>query len=133
MRAEKTRAHAGAFMVQLSLTIYQQCVLRIADGLSGKMEVTDNSGNFVDSLDKRLFWDVNIADIDEERHKRFIIQRVLERGGLEDIRNTVKHYGLASFTSEAQQIRSLDPITLSFASCLCGIGKDTFKCYIWNP
>ena len=100
---------------------------------NGKMEVTDNSGDFVGSLDKRLFWDVDISDIDEERHKRFIIQRVLERGGLKDIRSTVKHYGLLSFTSEAQQIRSLDPVTLSFASCLCGVGKETFKCCIWNP
>ncbi len=33
-RADKNRAHAGAIVVQLLSTIYQQCVLRIADGPS---------------------------------------------------------------------------------------------------
>lgn len=97
------------------------------------MNVTDNSAGFVGSLDRRLFWDVDIADIDEERHKRFIIQRVLERGGLEDIRNAVRHYGLPVLTHEAQRIRSLDPFTLAFAVCLCQVPRETFQCCIWNP
>lgn len=84
-------------------------------------------------LDKSLFWDVDIADIDEKRHKRFIIQRVLERGGLEDIRRTIGYYGLSVLTSEAQQIRSLDPVTLAFASCVCQVPKESFRCCTWKP
>ena len=97
------------------------------------MEKAKQPSEFVKSLDKRLFWDVGIADIGERRHRRFIIQRVLERGSMEDIRGTVRHYGMPEFTAEAKMIRSLDPITLSFAACLCKVPKEAFRCRIWNP
>lgn len=97
------------------------------------MENNRQNREFINSLDKRLFWDVDIKDVDEERHKRFIIQRVLERGGLGDIRNTMKHYGLPVLTHEAQRIRSLDPVTLAFAVCLYQVPRETFQCCTWNP
>ncbi len=97
--------------------------------MSGDPSETSGSGGFVECLDKRLFWDVEVADIDADRHRRFIIQRVLERGSLEDIRSTIRHYGLSVFTSEAQRIRSLDSVTLAFAACLGNVGKETFRCY----
>ena len=83
----------------------------------------------VQRLSPRLFWDVDINEIDEQAHCRFIIQRVLERGSLEDIRATISHYTLPFFTSQAQQIRYLDPVTLSFAACIGNVKEDTFRCY----
>ena len=85
--------------------------------------------HFVHKLSPRLFWDVNPNEIDEKAHCRFIIQRVLERGSLDDIRATISHYTLPFFISQAQQIRSLDPVTLAFAACLGNVKEDTFRCY----
>ena len=85
--------------------------------------------HFVHKLSPRLFWDVNPNEIDEKVHCRFIIQRVLERGSLDDIRATISHYTLPFFISQAQQIRSLDPVTLAFAACLGNVKEDTFRCY----
>ncbi len=79
-------------------------------------------------LPKRLFWDVPISSIDEGAHKRFIVQRVLERGGLEDIRRTIGYYSLPVVIKEAQEIRSLDPVTLAFASCIGNVPKESFRC-----
>ena len=31
--------------------------------------------------------------------------------------------------AEAQQIRSLDPVTLAFAACLGNVKEETFRCY----
>jgi len=90
---------------------------------SGKMS------NFIRSLSQRLFWDVDPETIDEHAHCRYIIQRVLERGSLEDIRATVAHYTMPFMIAEAQQIRSLDPVTLAFAACLGNVKEETFRCY----
>ena len=86
-------------------------------------------GGLVRSLARRIFWDVPIESIKEDSHKRFIIQRVLERGGIEDIRRTVRYYSHSIFVDEAKQIRSLDPMTLAFASRLANAPKESFKCY----
>ena len=86
--------------------------------------------NFVGSLDKRLFWDVDIADIDAERHKRFIIQRVLERGGLEDWRLLKNHYTLPTIVEETQQMRSLEPHALALIACIAELPREAFRCYI---
>ena len=80
-------------------------------------------------LSKRLFWDVSIESIEENTHKRFIVQRVLERGGVKDIRQLISHYSLSVVAEEAREIRSLDPVTLSFASCLINQPEESFKCY----
>ena len=80
-------------------------------------------------LSKRLFWDVSIESIEENTHKRFIVQRVLERGGVNDIRQLISYYSLSVVAEEAREIRSLDPVTLSFASCLINQPEESFKCY----
>ena len=83
---------------------------------------------FVQSLSRRLFWDVDPDTIDESDHCRYIIQRVLERGSLEDIRATVAHYTMPVLIDEARRIRSLDPVTLAFAACLGNVKEETFRC-----
>ena len=85
--------------------------------------------DFVKSLSRRLFWDVDPETIDERAHCRYVIQRVLERGSLEDIRATIAHYTMPVLIAEAQQIPSLDPVTLAFAACLGNVKEETFRCY----
>jgi hypothetical protein len=82
---------------------------------------------FIQNLSQRLFWDVDPETIDERTHCRYIIQRVLERGSLEDIQATIAHYTMPVIIAEAQQIRSLDPVTLAFAACLGNVKEDTFR------
>ena len=84
---------------------------------------------FIRNLSQRLFWDVDPETIDDRAHCRYVIQRVLERGSLEDIRATVAHYTMPFMIAEAQQIRSLDPVTLAFAACLGNVKEETFKSY----
>ena len=84
---------------------------------------------FIKNLSKRLFWDVDHETIDDRTHCRYVSQRVLERGTLEDIRATVAHYTMPFMIAEAQQSRSLDPVTLAFAACLGNVKEETFRCY----
>ena len=83
---------------------------------------------YIHSLSQRLFWDVDPETIDEQAHCRYIIQRVLERGNLEDLRATIAHYTMPFVIAEAQQMRSLDPVTLAFAACLGNVKEGTFRC-----
>ena len=85
--------------------------------------------DFIQSLSQRLFWDVDSKTIDDRVHCRYVIQRVLERGSIEDIKATIAHYTMPVMIAEAQQIRSLDPVTLAFAACLGNVKEDTFRCY----
>lgn len=47
---------------------------------------------FIHSLAPELFWDVDPETIDEQTHRRHVIERVLERGELSDLRKMVAHY-----------------------------------------
>ena len=75
-----------------------------------------------------MFWDVDPETIDEQTHCRYIIQRVLERGTLEDIQATIAHYTMPFMLAEAQKIRSWDPVPLAFAACLGNVKEETFRC-----
>ncbi len=84
---------------------------------------------FIKSLSPKLFWDVDPNEIDEKAHCRYIIQRVLERGSLDDIRATISHYTMPFMIAQAQQIKALDPVTLAFAACIGNVKEETFRCY----
>lgn len=81
------------------------------------------------NLSPHLFWDTNVADLDVDRNKRFIIQRVLEYGLLQDWLIIHKHYGLDTITREVQELRELDERSLAFISALSGVPLNTFRCY----
>ena len=85
--------------------------------------------DFIQSLSQRLFWDVDSKAIDDHTHCRYVIQRVLEWGSIEGVKATIAHYTMPVLIAEAQQIRSLNPVTLAFAACLGNVKEDTFRCY----
>ncbi len=84
---------------------------------------------FIQSLAQELFWDVDPKAIDDEKHRRYVIERILERGELSDLCKMVAHYTMPTVIAEAQQMRSLDPVTLAFAACLGNVKEETFRCY----
>ena len=83
---------------------------------------------YVKALTPSLFWDVNRDEVDDEKHRRFIMQRVLERGTIDDWRLTKKHYSLPLIVAEAQQMRSLEPRALAFIACLGRVDESSFRC-----
>ena len=85
---------------------------------------------FVSQLSNSLFWDVNPEEINDETNKRFIIQRVLERGTHKDWLLINERYTLKVIIQEAMQMRSLDPKALSYIACMGNIPKENFRCYI---
>ena len=80
-----------------------------------------------------LFWDIDASTLDLSKNKRFIIQRVLELGTLNDWSILKELYGTYTIGREMQKARSLDPVSLSFISMISGIKKEKFRCYTSKP
>jgi hypothetical protein len=76
-----------------------------------------------------IFWDVNPAMLDLEAHKRFIIERVAQRGRWSDWQECLRLYGHETVKNVLLQARSLDKKTLSYCSFIFGIPKEEFRCY----
>jgi len=48
----------------------------------------------METLEKQeLFWDVNLARMDKNAHKQFIVKRILQFGDLDDLRWALTSYG----------------------------------------
>ena len=76
-----------------------------------------------------LFWDVDIAKIDMSRNKKWLIQRVLEYGLLNDWQIIYKYYGIEEIAQISINLKDLDNKSVSFISVLANIPKENFLCY----
>ena len=83
----------------------------------------------MDIFSKNLFWDVDADDLDIQENARFIIERVLMRGRIQDWLTINRIYGLDKIKEEAVRIRYLDKVTLNFCSTYFHIPKSQFRCY----
>ncbi len=80
-------------------------------------------------LSPHLFWDVDIAIIDFDKNKKWLVQRVLEYGLLKDWQIIYKYYGINEIAQISIQLKNLDYKTASFISVLSNIPKENFLCY----
>jgi hypothetical protein len=87
----------------------------------------------IDQLSPHLFWDVNRKECHWELHKKFIVQRVLDYGLINDWYILVRKLGVQEIGNIASQIRDLSPKSLAFISTLSHIPIEKFRCYILKP
>ncbi|OHA02955.1 MAG: hypothetical protein A3C92_02790, partial [Candidatus Sungbacteria bacterium RIFCSPHIGHO2_02_FULL_53_17] len=59
------------------------------------------------SLSERLFWDIDPSQLDEHRHRVYVIERVLEYGREEDARWLFRRYDRAAITEVVRESRRL--------------------------
>jgi hypothetical protein len=80
-------------------------------------------------FNKRIFWDVNFEQIDYDGKASFVIERVFERGDVEDIRQCRRYYGDERVTRALLNARFLPLHTIYFASAVIGEPVEKFRCY----
>lgn len=80
-------------------------------------------------LTKTLFWDTELKDIDIEKHRDFIIGRVLLYGDKKDFNEIKKMYSLPIIKKVATQTKNLDKKSLNFWSLIFNIPKNKFVCF----
>ncbi len=76
-----------------------------------------------------LFWDIDPSDLDQKKHMKYIVSRVLEVGTFEDWVLLCRHYTLVTIIKIAQTLRSIDPKSLAFLSVVGHVPIETFRCY----
>ncbi len=84
---------------------------------------------FISNLSSGLFWDVDPETLNEKKHKRFIIQRVLSRGSKLDFDQMTSYYSHEELIKEVKNIRSLDAKSAHFAAFYFSIPKNEMLCY----
>lgn len=87
-----------------------------------------------------LFWDADSSQLSMDAMAPYIIQRVLEHGEMQDWVLINKYYGLDKIVEVCRQLRTLDPVCLSFLCTISHSNPESYRCYhfkqscptLWN-
>ena len=81
-------------------------------------------------LQKRIFWDVDFDKIDYRKKYAFVIERVFERGDVDDIRQVRRFYGDELIKKTLQNAKWLRYDIFVFTKNLFELNSENFRCYI---
>ncbi len=84
----------------------------------------------IEDFSASLFWDIDKKQLDFEKNRRFVIERVLTHGTLPDWFLIKNHFGKTIIKEESMQMRYLDKQTLSFCASYFNEPINNFRCYI---
>ncbi|MDX2048409.1 MAG: hypothetical protein SFU87_16595 [Chitinophagaceae bacterium] len=65
---------------------------------------------------ENLFWDADTSSINMQQHKRYVIERVITRGSLEDFKKLLELYPEQEIVNSLKKSKELDPKTRHFCS-----------------
>jgi hypothetical protein len=80
-------------------------------------------------FNRRIFWDVDFDALDYSKRARFVIERVFERGDVDDIRQCRRYYGDAVITETLLTAKYLPERRLYLASAVINKPVKDFLCY----
>ncbi len=80
-------------------------------------------------FNKSIFWDVNIDKLDIDKKSNFVIERVFERGDVEDIRKCRRYYGDEKITDALLNAKYLPECMMYFAAAFINKEITEFRCY----
>lgn len=76
---------------------------------------------------KYLFWDSEVEDINLQKNKRYIIERVMTRGKMTDFEILLSIYTKDEIVNEIRKSKELDPKTQHFCSWYFGIPQNELQ------
>ena len=80
-------------------------------------------------FNRRIFWDVNFDKLDYDRYANFVIERVFDRGDVEDIRQCRRYYGDEKVTEALLNARFLMEHRMDLAAAVINKPIEDFRCY----
>jgi len=78
----------------------------------------------------RLFWDIDVNKLNYETSADFIIERIFERGDVEDIRQCRRYYGDERIREALTNAKWLSLETIYLAVAILNNELTDYKCYI---
>lgn len=91
--------------------------------------ISDRPSGLVERLRAEVFWDVDAHRLDPERHGKFIIERIAERGNLEEMRLVWAYYGPERIRQVLEASRALTNRTVYYFAGLFDVPLDSFRSY----
>ena len=86
------------------------------------------------TLSQQTFWDVNIAELSFEDSPDWIIERVFDRGSLDEVISVVNYYGKENVKKTIQTVPTYLPNhTNLLAKALFNLNFSDFKCLEKRP
>lgn len=75
-----------------------------------------------------FFWDVDIAALDAEKHKRFIIERILKYGTSKEVKWLLSKYTDEDIIETVKKSKNIDRKTASYWAVHYGINREDIAC-----
>lgn len=109
------------------LTVF--CYLYGVRTLHYQMSIISQYQPYSPELPKILFWDIPGQTPDYKNHPEWVIQRVFERGTMEDIAEIIIYYGEKEVKEVLTAAPHLDEDILYLASVILNTPLNKFLCY----
>ena len=74
------------------------------------------------------FWDTPLSSIDPQLHRDFVIERLLQYGGMEAVRWLLENYDHAAIKNVVRNSRNLSRMTAGFWSAYFDIPPEKIRC-----
>ena|SRR6218665_1338530 len=80
-------------------------------------------------LNRRIFWDVDFDKIDYQKKANFVIERVFERGDVDDIRQVRRFYGDEQVSAILTKAKYMPEVKIYLAAAIFNKNLADFRCY----
>lgn len=81
------------------------------------------------SLRKVLLWEYNLNNFSWEQMQATVIQRVVERGRIEDFQFILAQYGINEVRNSIKKIPQLHEKDMAFVCAVFNLKKEELRCY----
>lgn len=78
---------------------------------------------------KRIFWDVDFENIDYDKRFKFVIERVFDRGDVDDIRQCRRYYGDELVKEVLMNAKFISERRMSLVAAIIDVPVNELKCY----
>ena len=77
-----------------------------------------------------LLWEYDLSRFDWQAMRLIVVQRVVERGRMEDFYALLNMYGIEGVRESIKEIPVMSPKDMSFFCSVFDIKKEELKCYL---
>ncbi|MCC7532413.1 MAG: hypothetical protein IT246_00580 [Bacteroidia bacterium] len=81
------------------------------------------------NLSAHLFWDTKVSELDMQKNKRLIVDRVLHRGTQQEWDFIIDYYGQKELIEILCELPVIAPKEANFVKVLFNINPNQMKCY----
>lgn len=86
----------------------------------------------IEDFSPSLFWDVDKATLDFDKHAVHVVDKAINRGTWEDFQMALSYYGYDKVKAIVKNLRYMDKKTERFAGVYFHIPLNELRCYIWR-